>query len=272
MEPLEQSDLEDIGDTVSWAMAEAVAEAVDLSAVSISLSIAQLLYDVYGELDGYDPSVPPNPKFLQHGFDNPASPRSSKYMKTRTYKKVGSAAVATAGGLASTATVVDVDGILRHGNATGSTLVHLKFLYEISKRYPRSKTIQHWLDVCMKCKLMKAGVRGGQMVTAAIPVGPVGIASSAVAGLAKIGVAVTMAGVVNRVAQEIHWRANVEMRLGGSSRFGGNSSKPNGPVSAVYFEIFRRRGATRVFGQYDVPAMISGSGGWVPLRDKLMLM
>ena len=262
----------DVGETFTWAVAESIGEALDITALSVSMAIARLIYDSGKEVHDYDPSAPPNPLFLGNGFDDAASPRSAKYMKHRTYKKIGSAGVGTAGKLASTATAVDVGGLVQHSNATGSTLMHLKMLREIAGRYPKSRTIQYWLEVCMKCKIMKASVRGGQFVTAAIPVGPVGIASDVVAGLAKVGITATMSGAVNRVAMELHWRANVEMRIGSSGRFGGSAKKPNGPASAVYFEIFRRRGATRFFGQYDVPALISEAGGWIPLRDKLLLI
>lgn len=260
----------DTGETFAWAVAEAIGEAADNAGLKAATAILKLLYDTRKEIKGYDPSAPPNPLFLDNGFDDAASPRSSNYMSNTTYKKIGSAAIGTAGTLASTATVVDVGGLLQHSNATGSTLMHLKMLHEIAKRHRKSQTIQYWLEVCMKCKIMKASVRGGQLVTAAIPVGPVGIASNVVAGLAKVGIAATMTGAVNRVAMELHWRANVEMRVG--SGIGGSAQKPNGPASAVYFEIFRRRGATRIFGQYDVPALISEAGGWIPLRDKLLLV
>ena len=38
------------------------------------------------------------------------------------------------------------------------------------------------------------------------------------------------------------------------------------------FEILRLRGATRSFVQYDVANILSKSGGWFVLRDKLFLM
>lgn len=124
----------------------------------------------------------------------------------------------------------------------------------------------------MKCKIMKSNMRGGPRVTAAIPVDPVRIASDIAAGLANVGITATMTGTVNRVAMELHWRANAKIRLGGSKRFGGSSQKLNGPASAICFGIFRRRGATRFLGQYDVRALISEPRGWVPRRDKLLLI
>jgi len=260
----------DTGETLAWAVAEAIGEALDITELSVSITVLKLIYESGKEVHNYERFAPPNPLFINQGFEDAASPHSANYMRHRTYKNVGSAGIGAAGALASTATAVDVGGILQHSNAAGSTLAHLKNLRDVAKRYPHSRTIQYWLEVCMKCKIMKAGVRGGQLVTASIPVGPVGIASDVVAGLAKVGIAATMTGAVNRVAMQLHWRANVEMRLGSS--LGGTADKPNGPASAAYFEIFRRRGATRIFGQYNVPALISEPGGWYPLRDKLLLI
>ena len=48
------------------------------------------------------------------------------------------------------------------------------------------------------------------------------------------------------------------------------TTKVNGPASAIMFEIFRRRGPTGFFGQCDVTNIISESGGWFALRDKLL--
>jgi hypothetical protein len=48
------------------------------------------------------------------------------------------------------------------------------------------------------------------------------------------------------------------------------TTKVNGLASAIMFEIFRRRGPTGFFGQCDVTNIISESGGWFALRDKLL--
>lgn len=48
------------------------------------------------------------------------------------------------------------------------------------------------------------------------------------------------------------------------------TTKVNGLASAIMFEIFRRRGSTGFFGQCDVTNIISESGGWFALRDKLL--
>jgi len=45
-----------------------------------------------------------------------------------------------------------------------------------------------------------------------------------------------------------------------------------GPASNIMYEIFSRRGATRIFGKYDVDKIIKDPAGWLALNDKLMLI
>ena len=258
----------DQGETIGWLIADALGEA---AGVPSAITIMHAYKDLIGSIDDFDNKAPPNPIFLQHGFDNGRSPRTVKYLSGREYKKMGGTVLASAGTLGAQVTQVDVSGILMNSNATGSTLAHMKMLHGIAKKYPRSETIQGWVQICIKVKSFKACIRGTELASAAIPIGVVGITTSVAAGLARSGVTLNYGTVIGKVAQELHWRANVEMRLSG---IGGRktSTKANGPASAVMFEIFRRRCATRFLGQYDVANIISESGGWFALRDKLLLM
>lgn len=45
-----------------------------------------------------------------------------------------------------------------------------------------------------------------------------------------------------------------------------------GPASSVIWEIFTKRGATRLLGKYDVSALIEEPAGWMALADKLLLI
>ncbi len=45
-----------------------------------------------------------------------------------------------------------------------------------------------------------------------------------------------------------------------------------GPASKIFWEIFTKRGATRLFGAYDVAALVKEPAGWMALGDKLMLI
>ena len=40
----------------------------------------------------------------------------------------------------------------------------------------------------------------------------------------------------------------------------------------MLYEIFARRGATRVFGKYDVDKIIKEPAGWMAVSDKLLLI
>ena len=45
-----------------------------------------------------------------------------------------------------------------------------------------------------------------------------------------------------------------------------------GPASRIYWEIFTRRGLTRLLGQYDIAQLVKEPCGWEALTDKLLLM
>lgn len=269
---------EDFGALSVFAVAESMGEHFDIAELQVGLAIFKALYESNKAPRYYDPRTPPNAIMINHyGMEDTGSPHCLKYMEQRTNLKMGGALFAGVGKLASPGTGnVDVGGILQHSNAVASTSAHLYNLRAIAKRYPKSQTIGRWIRLLIKCKMMKAGVRTVQLgasavpVASAVPLGWIGIASDVATGLSKLGIKVTMGGTVNQVAMQLHWRAYREMRL--TAHLGGSADKPNGPASAVYYEIFRRRGATRIFGQYNVPAMILEPAGYLPLRDKIMMI
>lgn len=45
-----------------------------------------------------------------------------------------------------------------------------------------------------------------------------------------------------------------------------------GPASSIIWEIFTKRGATRLLGKYDVAALIREPAGWMAIADKLLLI
>ena len=45
-----------------------------------------------------------------------------------------------------------------------------------------------------------------------------------------------------------------------------------GPASRIFWEIFAKRGATRLLGACDVAALVREPAGWMALGDKLMLI
>jgi hypothetical protein len=45
-----------------------------------------------------------------------------------------------------------------------------------------------------------------------------------------------------------------------------------GPASAIFWEVFTKRGATMALGSYDVAALVREPAGWLALADKLTLI
>lgn len=264
---IDRSELAEQGEELAWAVADALSQLEGTGGVS-NLVMLTRLYREASAL-GEDPDLPPNPRFVQNGHSG-RSPVSLKYMKSRAYKSFGSSFVAAGSGLASTVTHVDVFGAGQAANAIGSSSVHYVQLSAIAKKYKRSQTVTGWIDAVQKANLIKVGVRTADFVGAVVPSGAVGLATSITTACTRAGVKLTMGALIGRVAMEIHWRAKVEQALSGLG--GRDHSGPNGPASAIMYEIFTRRGITRLLGKYDIKALISEPGGYLPLRDKMLLL
>jgi hypothetical protein len=163
---------------------------------------------------------------------------------------------------------VDVVGTGKAANALGSTVVHMLQLKAIGAAYRQSETITGWIEVVLRAKALKAGIRGADLAGAAIPIGALGLGMSVATAITKAGVQLTMGTLITRVAMELHWRAFAETAMSPIPARG----KPVGPASAILYELFRKRGVTRMFGQYDVASLIREPGGYLAVRDKLLLL
>lgn len=108
------------------------------------------------------------------------------------------------------------------------------------------------------------------MVCSAIPVPAVGIITGIAAAAGKVGVTLTFSKIAAATAAEIHWRAFQEQAISGGLKLGAGAGV--GPASRMLYELFTRRGATRVFGRYDVNRIIKEPAGWLAVYDKLMLV
>jgi len=73
------------------------------------------------------------------------------------------------------------------------------------------------------------------------------------------------------VANEIHWRASQEQFLSGTV-LGKGTGGAVGPASRIVWELFVKRGMTRILGKYDVDALVSEPAGWHAISDKLLLI
>lgn len=228
----------------------------------------RLIYDaIKGARD--EPGATPNPWFVWNGHDDGPTHYTRRYLKNRTYKGLGASAIALAGAGVSFVSVVDTGGIVQHGNAVGSTAKHLWEFKTIAKSYKQTQTVSNWLGVIIKMKSIKAGIRGAGLVGSCVPVPAVGAVTGVLAAAAKIGAKLTMTKVCLATAADLHWRAFQEQALtGGIKALAGGT----GPAMRIMHELFRRRGATRVFGQYDVHRIIREPNGWLAVNDKLMLI
>ncbi len=219
--------------------------------------------------EDYADDLVPNPYFVTNGHDG-TSPKTARYLRNRGFKSLGGAAVGIAGGLGSSVTQIDVLGAIQHGSAIGTTSAHIVGVNAAGKGFKKSETVTGWISAIEKAKAAKIGVRSADLAGAVIPVAGLGLATGAAAAIAKLGIKLTLGKLVARTAMEVHWRAHVETQI--SSAFGGKAGQPQGPASAIMYEIFTKRGFTRIFGKYDTAALMREPSGWLALNDKLMLM
>ncbi|WP_310621185.1 hypothetical protein [Flexibacterium corallicola] len=223
-------------------------------------------------LEKFDSKLPPNLLFAVNGHGGD-SPKTAQYKVSRSRLGIFSSGVSTISHVSSQVTQVDLAGVITSINATGSTAAHMKMLRDIARKYPKSKTIQDWIQVCMVAKAAKAAGRTTDLIGAAVPIGLVGTVTGGISLAMGMGLRLGYGTVISRTAMELHWRAYLEMRLGSLLHRNGKAlNKPNGPASAVIFELLKRRGATRFLGQYDTAAIISEPAGWETVKDKLLLM
>lgn len=256
---------------VVWAVIEASATVIDGATGSCIAGVVagglQTLTDTIKHNQGS--GLTPNPWFVFNGHDEAESPYTRKYLRNRGRKGIAGGLFGMAGAGGSAVTQVDVAGILQHGNAVGSTSAHLVKLYNMSKSYKQSQTLSGWFDLLIKMKSVKAGVRGTQLVGSSIPVTGVSIATGIAAAAGKLGIKLHYTNTCLITAADLHWRAYQEQAISGGLL--GKTGKV-GPASNMIYELFTRRGVTRVFGKYDVDKLIKEPAGWMAISDKLLLI
>ena len=262
---------EDKPEDVVWAVMDAVAAVVDGATGGCVGGVIngslQTLSDGIKHKQGT--GLVPNPWFVFNGHDDKESPYTQKYLRNRGRKKLAGGLFSIGGGLGSTVTQVDVAGIMQHGNAVASTGAHLIKLNNMAKSYKQSRTLSGWFDLLIRMKTVKAGVRGTQLVGSSIPVAGVSITAGIAAAVAKLGIKVTYTNICLMTSADLHWRAFQEQAISGGLL--GKTGKV-GPASNMIYELFTRRGVTRVFGKYDIDAIIKEPAGWMAISDKLLLI
>lgn len=252
---------------VVWTIVEAICESTDTATTVVST--LRLLRDLYGAANEDGSDILPNPFMVANGHGGP-SPLTRRYLLNRAAKSFGGSALTFGSGLATGVTQVDVGGIAQHANALGTTSVHLYGIRAAGSNFRKSQTVTRWVDAISLAKASKMGIRGLGMVGAATPVAGVSLGTGIASTIAKLGVKLTLGKLITRTAMELHWRSYQEIVIGRSLSGGG--SGPCGPASAMFYEIFTKRGFTRIFGRYETEGIIREPGGWIALNDKLMLM
>ncbi len=264
------------GDDMAFVCADLLAAVVDgvtgtSFAGGANGSLQTLVALAKGDGSSRAISIIPNPWFVNNELHEAPSRFTQKYIKSRGLKGAGGTALSLAGTAASGSTLgINFADVAIHGNATGSTLAHLVKLRAIAgdKKYAQSVTIGAWCSLLIKMKATKTVIRGGQTAAACIPAAslPAAIASS----VAKTGVKLTMTNACYAAAAGIHWRAYQEQAISGGLGLG--TGRKVGPASRMFYELFTRRGATALFGKYDIDNLVKEPGGWMALGDKIVLM
>ncbi|MGA3002617.1 MAG: hypothetical protein ABSE20_12870 [Acetobacteraceae bacterium] len=221
--------------------------------------------------DSDDASVLPNINFVYNGQEDGDSPMTAEYFRGRALKNIGGSAFSLIGVAASTQTAgINVASVVQHANASGTTAVHLLQLLSMANRERKMQrvTIGDWLKVVILAKSLKQTIRGASLVGAVIPAASLGVGIGTC--VAKVGIKMTLSKVCFATAAEIHWRAFQEQAI--SKGLNGGNGRLVGPASEIYWEIFTKRGLTRIFGNYNIAGLVSEPAGWLPLADKLMLI
>ena len=206
---------------------------------------------------------------------------------------------------------VNVPGTVYHGQATALTMMHLTRLAQIAAANPGAADLQDWCKLVATAKAMKLVVRGGQLVGSVIPAAsmPSSVAAAvAKTGikLTTIGACYAAAAAIHWAAHvEQGWAKQLQplpapaagpatgarvpnfsrptprtsvpnfsrpLNVPAAARPVGLSGKGAGPASAIFREIFTKRGGTLLFGSFDISALIKEPAGWLALGDKLMLV
>lgn len=231
-------------------------------------SVANVIVSLY---KGADKAELPNPYFVGNGHGDADSPYTNQYLRNRHKKGIAGSAAGAAGAVASAWTAVDVSGIAMHGNAVGSTLAHLARFAQMMKASKAGGTVAQWLELVIKMKSVKATARTAGLVGAAVPIPVVGITTGVLASIAATGAKLTYTKACLATSLELHWRARQEQFMSGTA-LGLGTGGSVGPASRIVWELFTRRGMTRILGKYDIDRLVNEPAGWYAINDKLMLI
>jgi hypothetical protein len=113
-------------------------------------------------------------------------------------------------------------------------------------------------------------VRGTSLVGACIPIPAAGLTTGLVAAAVNAGAKLTLSKACIATSLELHWRARQEQFMSGKVLRAGTGKI--GPASRIVWELFTKRGVTRILGKYDIDGIVHEPAGWMAINDKLMLI
>ncbi len=213
-----------------------------------------------------------NPYFIGNGQgDDDPSLKTARYLKGRKYKDLGASGASVAGAVASVWTAVDVAGIATHGNACGSTAMHIKKLADMARGSRKTGTVAEWLNLVTKLKVIKLTSRTSSLIGASVPIPAVGMTTGILSAAISAGAKMTLSKACTAAALELHWRAKQEQFISGSV-LGKGTGGGVGPASKILWELFTKRGITRILGKHDIASIVNEPAGWMAINDKLMLI
>ena len=259
---------------VVWGVVEGTAALIDgiteLPCAGPAGSMLKIIVSLYRG-SGAE-SLIDNPYFVGNGQgeDDPSA-RTRQYIASRQRKDIGGGVASIAGGVASIWTAVDVAGIAMHGNASSTTLAHIRVLADQASKARKGGTVAQWLELVIKMKALKLGARGAGLASATVPIPAVGITGGLIAAAIGSGSKLTLTKACLATALELHWRAKQEQFMSGSV-LGSSTGGKVGPASRIVWELFTKRGLTRILGRYDIAAFVNEPAGWQAIADKLLLM
>ncbi|MEM9799643.1 MAG: hypothetical protein AAGA20_04900, partial [Planctomycetota bacterium] len=264
---MKSTDAED----VYWGFVEGMSAVIDgVRADSIVGPASEVAHAVMTAAQGLGrEALIENPYFIGNGHgDGDRSRVTASYLRSRRRKNVAKGVSGAAGQVGSMWTQVDVSGIALHGNAVGTTAAHLRVLSGMARRSRRTGTVADWLDIVIRMKSIKLATRGAGLAGAAIPIPALGIATGLVGAAVSAGANLTLSKACVAAAVEMHWRARQEQFMS-SAVTGGGTGGSVGPASRIVWELFTKRGITRILGKYDIKGIVNEPAGWMAISDKL---
>ncbi|HVJ95140.1 MAG TPA: hypothetical protein VM580_35425 [Labilithrix sp.] len=260
---------------IFWAVVDATAAIVDCAVPGAGARAAMFslnrTYEYIAQGSSAQATVP-NPWFVWNGHDDGPTTYTESYLAQRRTRNLGGAAASGFGAAASLVTQVSIGGMFRHGNALGSTGTHILKLVEMTKAHRNTATVRGWLDLIILMKRIKSWGRGAALLSSSIPTPMVSAVASLVHAAAGIGATLTMTNVSLATAAELHWRAYQELFVTQAMQRAKGFGDGTGPALRITNELFRRRGLTRVFGQYNVLQIVREPTGWLAIADKITLI